>query len=339
MKDLLSLLNKTNDTFTNTPSNYKKKEKKVKDIKTYKDIVLLNGEDRVKERYENGSLDFNRDILLERVINKNHLMDISFLTKGLKVAKTVCRIILVKGQEKIPIGTGFLVENGLLMTNNHVLKSKRMAERFVAEFEYENKEDGRLKNTFLFQLHPERFFMTNRKLDYTVVAIGAVARNNTSKRLEEYGYNRLSLSKTNIIEGEAVSIIQHPKGLPKMIAMRENIVVDIQSEFIHYTTDTQQGSSGSLVANDQWEIVALHRSGVPDRDEEGNIKLTKRGIYQGPEDEPFIKWIANQGVMMDAILKDINAKKVKRHEVKLKKALLEGYQVEADEEDYELPSE
>jgi endonuclease G len=32
---------------------------------------------------------------------------------------------------------------------------------------------------------------------------------------------------------------------------------------LHYETDTEPGSSGSPVFNDQWEIVALHHAGVP----------------------------------------------------------------------------
>jgi endonuclease G len=60
-----------------------------------------------------------------------------------------------------------------------------------------------------------------------------------------------------------VTIIQHPRGEKKQIALRENRIVDIPGQFLHYTADTEPGSSGSLAFNDQWEPVALHHASVP----------------------------------------------------------------------------
>ena len=76
-------------------------------------------------------------------------------------------------------------------------------------------------------------------------------------------------------------IIQHPSGERKQLALRENQVVDVLDNFLHYRTDTSPGSSGSPVFNDQWEIVALHHSGVPKKDAQGRI-LTKDG-YRTPD--------------------------------------------------------
>ena len=41
-----------------------------------------------------------------------------------------------------------------------------------------------------------------------------------------------------------------------MLALRENQIVDLLEQFLHYRTDTEPGSSGSPVYNDQWQIVA-----------------------------------------------------------------------------------
>lgn len=87
----------------------------------------------------------------------------------------------------------------------------------------------------------------------------------------------------NIVEKEYVSIIQHPKGGPKAVTVRENEVKFLMDDFIHYLTDTEPGSSGSPVFNDQWVVVALHHSGVPDPEDRNN-------------------WIANEGVRISSIL-------------------------------------
>ncbi len=83
--------------------------------------------------------------------------------------------------------------------------------------------------------------------------------------------------------GEHVSIIQHPSGAPKMVANRENKILDIFDDFVQYETDTQPGSSGSAVFNDEWMVIALHHAGVPD-----------------PQDRT--KYIANEGIRISSIV-------------------------------------
>ena len=83
-----------------------------------------------------------------------------------------------------------------------------------------------------------------------------------------WGWNTLPESSDGLfVKGEYVSIIQHPNGEMKQIALRENQILDFFDAFLHYRTDTAPGSSGSPVFNDQWEIVALHHSGVPEKDQ------------------------------------------------------------------------
>jgi endonuclease G len=57
--------------------------------------------------------------------------------------------------------------------------------------------------------------------------------------------------------------VQHPRGEKKQVALRENKIVDIPERFLHYAADTEPGSSGSPVFNDQWEVVGLHHASVP----------------------------------------------------------------------------
>ncbi|MER3477440.1 MAG: hypothetical protein C4287_14275, partial [Leptolyngbya sp. ERB_1_2] len=60
---------------------------------------------------------------------------------------------------------------------------------------------------------------------------------------------------------EFVTVIQHPGGQPKQIAIRENKVLKIgddqdalQDNFLWYASDTAPGSSGSPVLNDNWQV-------------------------------------------------------------------------------------
>ena len=57
---------------------------------------------------------------------------------------------------------------------------------------------------------------------------------------------------------DRVYIIQHPQGREKKIGMIHNVVVGVTEDVIQYRTDTEAGSSGSPVFNEQWQLVGLH---------------------------------------------------------------------------------
>lgn len=244
----------------------------------------------------------NKDsIAMERIMGGNDLMPISYLDIGSRAAKSVCRIALRDRAGKFAgYGTGFLVAPGLIMTNNHVLEDRETAMYAMAEFNYQEDENFKLSPVYTFSLEPERFFLTNEELDYTIVAVKEEVSND--KKIEDFGFIRLIPEAGKVLPGEYVSIIQHPNGGPKAVTLRENEVKFLYDDFIHYLSDTEPGSSGSPVFNDQWTVVGLHHSGVPH-----------------PED--YNKWIANEGVRISSIAADVkkalpNMKKEEKEMVK-----------------------
>ena len=141
------------------------------------------------------------------------------------------------------------------------------------------KRNVRLKASDLNQI---LLFITDQKLDFTLVAIEEISADGTKS--SDFGFLPLLPQKGKVLLGEYVSIIQHPSGAPKAVALRENKITDIFDDYIHYSTDTQPGSSGSPVFNDQWIVVGLHHAGVPD-----------------PNDNT--KYISNEGIRISSILK------------------------------------
>jgi endonuclease G len=308
MKDIRDLLQKASDVFDQDSREYEQRLAQIKEVSDIQGLRRINESESSHHRLDELS---HHPVELERIIGKNHLMDISYFRKGVEVAKTVCRVIQQRNHGRQAIGSGFLVGPNLLLTNNHVIESAESALRLSAEFEYEKDEEGLIPETPLFHFRPGQIFITNDYLDYTLIALEPVSFNQPTKVLEAYSWNQLSGKPYPFLKKEAVSIIQHPEGAPKMVAFRDNQITEIKDHFIHYTTDTQPGSSGSLVANDHWEIVALHRSGVPRRDSKGHILLQKGDRYSKPADKPFIHWVANQGVKIHSILKDIQTTPLK----------------------------
>ncbi len=60
----------------------------------------------------------------------------------------------------------------------------------------------------------------------------------------------------------ALNIIQHPQGKAKRFALRNNLAVHSDGDFLRYYTDTDYGSSGSPVLDDTWKVRALHRGAI-----------------------------------------------------------------------------
>ena len=185
---------------------------------------------------------------LEKELEKVHLqanfLPASFLRDGASNARAVCRI-----KTRSSLGTGFLIAPGILMTNNHVLGSKAEARESVAEFGF---EPGR--ETTAVSIHPNRLFITHRELDFTIVACDG-------EPITEFPRIPLRRSPATVTRHERVNIIQHPSGRAKEVALHDNQVTRIKDKVLHYRTDTEPGSSGSPVFNNEWDLVALHHAG------------------------------------------------------------------------------
>ncbi|MBF2025231.1 MAG: endonuclease [Oscillatoriales cyanobacterium C42_A2020_001] len=244
----------------------------------------------------------------ERILAKNDLMAVNFLERGAKAARPVGRIRVRMANGSAGFGTGFLVSPRLLLTNNHVLPNAESAALSRVEFDYQDGLDGQPMQAVVFDLEPDALFLTDTRLDYSLVAVKSVARNNIS--LESFGWHPLIEAEGKVIIGESVSIIQHPNGEPKQIALRENLLVDVLPDFLHYQTDTAPGSSGSPVFNDQWELVALHHSGVPKRDENGQILNVDGEAWKSDQGENRVAWIANEGVRVSRLIQHIKSQSI-----------------------------
>lgn len=197
--------------------------------------------------------------VLERILTTNDLLGVGYLEGGVAAARPVGRIVIRDGQGRLAgYGTGSLVSSALLLTNHHVLPDSQTAGFSAVEFDFQDAPDGRPLIPVPFALDPARFFVADRQLDFALVAVKA-----TPAELARFGFNRLYEGEGKAIIGDFVTIIQHPAGGEKQVALRENRIVDLLDLFLHYETDTEPGSSGSPVFNDQWEIVALHHAAVP----------------------------------------------------------------------------
>lgn len=242
----------------------------------------------------------------ERVLGDPDFRGVSFLEQALAVSRFVGRVTIRREAGRTAgFGTGFMVSPRLLLTNNHVLGSPEAARFSEVEFDFQNDRNQRPLTIVAFSLEPGRFFLTSRELDFTLIAVAE--RSAVGGALQTYGWSRLIAAEGKALLGEPLNIIQHPRGGLKQIVFRSNLLVDLMPDFAHYTTDTEPGSSGSPVYNDQWEVVALHHSGVPRRTEAGDLIAKDGSIWRDGDDPDDLDWVANEGIRVSSLVRAIEA--------------------------------
>jgi V8-like Glu-specific endopeptidase len=186
---------------------------------------------------------------LEKVMGtRNTLVPVRYLALGVERAAAVVRIDRPDGS----MGSGFLVEGDLLVTNHHVLENADIAGQSVAVLDFEEPRAGLAKATQRVALEPNRYFKTSATDDWTVVAI---APGTGAKRAT------IPLQARAVQSGTLVNIIQHPLGGQKMVSVEPRYVAYVGEGRLQYLTDTQPGSSGSPVFDLEWNLVGLHHSG------------------------------------------------------------------------------
>jgi len=242
----------------------------------------------------------------ERIIGvSKDLQAWSFLPRGVRAAGSVARISVRENGRELPLGTGFLVSPRLLMTNHHVLPDQASAQACFVEFSAQVTVDNTPDAAVRFELDSGAFFLTDEHLDFTLVQIAANAGSPAPG--ERFGWNRLSVQTGKLVIGEPVNVIGHPMGRLKEIAVRDNALQVRLDDFLHYKTDTEPGNSGSPVFNDQWEVVALHHSGVPKTDDQGRTLRKDGQIWHRGDGDDAIDYVSNEGVRVSSILKHLAA--------------------------------
>lgn len=213
--------------------------------------------------------------LQEKVFGENTLRHIYILNLALEASKAVVHLRTPKGA-----GTGFMITQELLMTNNHVIASREQAKQTEYTFNYQLDFNGKECEIQMAQTLPEGEFYTNAELDYTIISL---------KNLPAFG-SPLLLNSKQMRRDDRVAIIQHPGGHLKKISMQNNFVAYADASIVQYTTSTLPGSSGSPVFDEEFKVVGIHHSGG---------MLLEPGTKQS--------YLRNAGTSMIAVLGNLEA--------------------------------
>ena len=227
---------------------------------------------------------------LERQIETQPtLLDISFLQRGLELSRGVVKLITAFPTEDGTAldrfnGTAFRIGEDLLLTNHHVLfDGDRRPSAVEAWFGYERSFEGATREPIVIPCDPG-------SVDGDPVHDWAVVR------VAHPMPDRVPI----ITLGDAaapqvldrVYIIQHPNGGVKKIGMTHNVVVQVTDDVVRYRTDTEAGSSGSPVFNEQWQVIGLHH-----RWETAKIDGQEQVFNQGRRMDVVAAALSNRGLI------------------------------------------
>lgn len=201
----------------------------------------------------------------EAIVHQNDMVPFWYLQAGLEAGHSVARLTVPRynngvSAKKAYSGTGWMLSKSLLVTNHHVLNARDRGQGVASdedfqtqglktEIEFDVDGDDRVPYTST----PAALEASEAKLDFAILRIdGGPAP------------LKLVAEPFKIVDKSfpPLNIIQHPYGRAKKIAIRNNLATSSKGSTVRYFTDTDSGSSGAPVFNDEWEVVALHRGSM-----------------------------------------------------------------------------
>ena len=239
-----------------------------------------------------------------------------------KIETVVCRIAVPVGLGT-EYGTGFLVADDVVLTNYHVIekvaKLQVPPEYVSLLFDYKVLSDGagnqtvntgaefKLDDDWLIdsspysavdkEALPKSGTPSGEELDYALLRVaGSPGAMPVGEKAEPgapaRGFITLSAKAPILAADMPMLIMQHPRSQPLKLAYDTNSIraVNDNRTRVTYNTNTDWGSSGSPCFDKDWNLVALHHSGVP-------------SIHPNSNDDDGV----NEGIPIDAIVNKIIA--------------------------------
>ncbi len=212
---------------------------------------------------------------------------IATLQKLVALAPAVCRLVVdINGVGQK--GTGFRIGTDLLLTNWHVLHATTgtRATAVTAEFGYEDDGRGGALAPSVVPCDVEKL-VTDFFDDWAVLRAMQPLK-------AEWPVVKLS-EAAEPAQGKPAYIVQHPGGERKRVGFVRNQVASFDDRVVHYLTDTQDGSSGSPVFNDEARLIALHHAGGRPQVVAGRAPLKKNEGIRIPR---ILKGLKTRGVVI-----------------------------------------
>jgi V8-like Glu-specific endopeptidase len=149
--------------------------------------------------------------------------------------------------------TGTLITHNLFLTAGHCFENEEDATTSIVTFDYQKGADGAVRDGDAYAIVDLVEHVNDGVNDYAIV------------RLEGgpgFTWGIAELSARTPLNGEALTLIQHPDGLPKVVEGGNASGIAAGSSKIKYANlDTLGGSSGSGILDQYGQVIGVHYLG------------------------------------------------------------------------------
>jgi V8-like Glu-specific endopeptidase len=199
---------------------------------------------------------------LEKLVsrNANTLQDPDAWRRAMTRAQsTVCRI---EAPERMAWGTGFLIGPDLLLTNDHVRRDgafDKNPSQVRCRFDYRTRTNNTPDTGRLVGLADQWLVSSSAVdgLDYALLRLAEkVGETPQGTFVDAPPRCWVAVSANAATIHQSLYILQHPKG--ETVKFAEGGLKRRDGAWLEYEVDTDEGSSGSPVFNNRWELVGLH---------------------------------------------------------------------------------
>lgn len=248
------------------------------------------------------------EIQRELNIGRDEKLSINFAEVAMRTASSVFKIMIHRHFDNTPntldgskpdisTGTAWVLGPGIGITNYHVFEARLPSETKTTQGDFDLQvTTATLVADYFDENRPQEgpvlgsnaFITANPQLDYAIFKLPEPL--DDRQPLQPV---RIPIRQSNEAPRRSrVNVIQHPGGLPMKLAIRNNYILAGSDEELTYLSDTESGSSGSPVLNDNWQVAALHIGGR--ENDQLNFTLLDKPIKH-----------ENIGVAIHAVLADI----------------------------------
>jgi Trypsin-like peptidase domain/Effector-associated domain 1 len=220
-----------------------------------------------KLRLDEGAGEFE-SIVLPRV----PIADVDvWRAKMMATERAVCRVEMPNGGNNIGIGTGFLLGGSVAITNKHVVDTitgaNHAAANIVLRFDYKMKGQTEIQEGVTYTLESAKPVLETSEvsaLDFALLNIdGSPGQESVAGQPGAPARGWLEPVAYQFEVNDPIFIVQHAKASPLKFAPGSVNDPAPATNRVGYTTNTQDGSSGSPCCTADWKVVALHHWGGP----------------------------------------------------------------------------
>ncbi|MCI5166847.1 MAG: serine protease, partial [Candidatus Electrothrix sp. GM3_4] len=208
----------------------------------------------------------------ERVIFINDMIPFGFLEGARRTGESIARMLVPRfeggsavtrpfsSEQVIYLGTAWLIGSRHILTNHHVINARNPGEADASTVDFQMQGEASIAQfDYDFDMAPgvkekiSKVILKNKALDFALLELAQASNRDP---LVLWGKELVLHSNSYV----PVNVIQHPGGASKQMAIRNNLMARLLSDDLAYFSDTEGGSSGSPVCNDNWEVIALHKA-------------------------------------------------------------------------------